>query len=112
MRIILHWLILSAAVYGLGYFLPGINVAPWWVALIVGAVLAFINAIVKPVIKILTIPINLITFGLFSIALNVLFFWFPSTIISGFDVITWKDAIIGAIAVSLINWISDKISKK
>lgn len=112
MRIILHWLILSAAVYGLGYFLPGIDVAPWWAAGIVGAVLVFINAIVKPVIKILTMPINLITFGLFSIVLNVLFFWFPSTIISGFDVITWKDAIIGAIVVSLINWLSDKISKK
>ncbi|OGI69860.1 hypothetical protein A3A09_02320 [Candidatus Nomurabacteria bacterium RIFCSPLOWO2_01_FULL_42_20] len=111
MRIILQWLILSGAVYGLGYFLPGINVAPWWVAAIVGAILVFINIIVRPILKILTLPLNLITFGLFSVALNVLFFWFPSTIIDGFDVITWKDAIIGAIIISLINWIFDKVRK-
>ena len=109
MKIIIHWLILSGAVYGLGYLLPGINIAPWWVALLVGAVLIFINIIVRPIIKILTLPINLITFGLFSIALNVLFFWLPSTIISGFDVLTLKDAIIGAIIISLANWIFDKV---
>ncbi len=111
MNFIFHWIILSAAVFGLGYFIPGIDVAPWWIALIIGAVLVFIDIIVKPVLKILTLPINLITFGLFSVALNVFFFWYPSTIISGFVIATIKDAVIGALVISLINWIAHKMKK-
>jgi len=111
MKIILHWLILSGTVYGLAYFVPNIGISPWWVALIVGAILYFIYALVKPVIKILTLPINLITLGLFSFALNLLFFWLPSYIIKGFHIETWKALIIGAIVASLANWVADKVLK-
>jgi len=75
------------------------------VAGIVGAVLFFISAIIKPIIKILTLPINLITFGLFSLALNIFFFWLPSTFIEGFRVQSLSAAIIGALIVSAINWL-------
>lgn len=99
----------SGAVYGLAYFYPAITVSPWWVALIVGAVLYFIHSLVKPVIKILTLPITIITFGLFSIALNLFFFWFPSYIINGFSVTGIKALFIGAITISVVNWLADKI---
>ncbi|HEY4715398.1 MAG TPA: phage holin family protein [Candidatus Paceibacterota bacterium] len=112
MKIIIHWLIISGAVYGLAYFLPDISVSPWWVALIVGAVLYFIHSLVKPIIKILTLPITLVTFGMFSIALNLFFFWFPSYIIEGFEISTWKALFIGAVAISLVNWLADKITDK
>lgn len=109
MKIILHWIIVSAAVYGLAYFVPNISVSIWWVSLIIGAILYFIHQIVKPIVKILTLPINIITLGLFSIFLNVLFFWFPSVIISGFKVQTLTAAFIGGIAISIINSITEKI---
>ncbi len=96
-------------VYGLAYYLPDITLNIWWTALIVGAILVFINLIIRPIIGVLTLPINLITFGLFSIALNIFFFWFPSAIISGFKVHTIKAALIGAIVTSLVNWLADKI---
>ena len=102
---------ISGAVYGLAYFLPGISVSPWWVALIVGAILYFIHSLIKPIIKILTLPITIITFGLFSIVLNMLFFWFPSYIIKGFNITTMKALIVGAITVSVVNWIADKMLK-
>src|SRR3989344_9077866 len=102
MKIIIHWLIISGAVYGLAYFLPDISVSPWWVALIVGAVLYFIHSLVKPIIKILTLPITLVTFGMFSIALNLFFFWFPSYIIEGCEICTWKALFIGAVAILLV----------
>src|SRR3989338_5166073 len=105
MKIILHWLIISGAVYGLAYFMPEISVNPWWIALIVGAILFFIHSLVKPVVKILTLPINLITFGLFSIVLNMLFFWFPSVIVSGFKINGLMTIFIGSVIVSVINWI-------
>jgi len=109
MKTIFQWLVLSAVVYGLAYFLPDINVNPWWVSLLVGAVLVFIDLIVKPIISILTLPITLITFGLFSIILNIFFFWIPSTIIEGFDVTTLRAIIIGALVVALVNWIFNKM---
>ena len=109
MRIIFHWLVISAAIYGLAYFLPTISLNAWWIAFVVGAIMVFIDGIVKPIIKVLTLPINLITFGLFSIVLNVLFFWFPSTIISGFHIQTLMGAFIGAIAISIVNWIFFKV---
>ncbi|OGI61297.1 hypothetical protein A2645_00635 [Candidatus Nomurabacteria bacterium RIFCSPHIGHO2_01_FULL_39_9] len=112
MKIILQWLILSAAVYGLAYFIPNIGISVWWIALLVGAALTVIDVIVKPIIKILTLPINLITLGLFSIALNVFFFWFPSKIISGFDVLTFQSAIIGAVIIWLVNWLFDLLKGK
>ncbi len=108
MKIILHWIIISAAVYGLAYFIPNITISIWWIALIIGAILYFIHQIVKPIIKILTLPINLITFGLFSIVLNVLFFWFPSVIISGFKVETLTAALIGGIVISLVNGLTER----
>ena len=111
MKILLHWLILSATVYGIAYFVPHISISIWWVALVVAAILYFIHSLIKPIIKILTLPISLITFGLFSVALNVLFFWFPSTIITGFKVQTISAALIGSIIISLVNWIADKVLK-
>ena len=112
MKIILHWLMISGAVYGLAYFVPNISVNPWWVALIVGAILYFIHSLVKPIIKIMTLPITIVTFGLFSIALNLFFFWFPSYIIKGFNITTWKALFIGAIAISVVNWLIDRMGIK
>ncbi len=110
MKIILHWLILSGAVYGLAYFMHDISVSPWWIALIVGAILYFIHSTIKPILKILTLPLTIVTFGLFSVGLNVLFFYFPSVIISGFKIYTLWAAFIGALIVSFVNWIADKIN--
>jgi putative membrane protein len=102
-------LILSGAVYLLAKYVPGIGVDPWWVSLIVGALLYFIYALVRPVLKILTLPMNIITLGLFSVGMNVLFFWFPSYIIKGFHVLGWKALLIGAVSLFIVNWFADKI---
>lgn len=109
MKIILHWLILAVAVYILPNFLPGIHVATFLVAVVVGAVLGFINAIIKPVISLLTLPINILTLGLFSFVLNGLFFYFVAKVITGFTVDTFKAACIGALIVAIISWLGNKI---
>ncbi len=109
MKILLHWLILSVAAYATTFFVSGISIHPAWVALIVGACLAFINTIIKPIVGILTLPINIMTLGLFSLVLNALFFWLVANIISGFSVATFQAAFWGALAVSVINWIANKV---
>lgn len=112
MRLLLHWLILSAAVFAAAFFVPGIQVASVITAVIVAAVLGFINTIIKPVIKILTLPINIITLGLFSLVLNGFFLWLISRFVAGFSIATFMSAFWGAIIVSIVNWFGNRFLKK
>lgn len=110
MRIILHWIILSASVIATTYIVSGITLSPVLLtALIVGACLTLFNMFIKPIINILTLPINIVTLGLFSLVVNGLLFWFLGTVIKGFSVNTFMAAFVGAILVSLINWILKKV---
>lgn len=112
MKIILHWLIITGAVLATPYVVDGISVTSFVTALIVAAILGFINTIIKPVISILTLPLNLLTLGLFSLVLNGLFFWIIARMVTGFTVSGFKAAFLGAIVVSVINWLGSKILKK
>jgi putative membrane protein len=103
--ILLRWFITTLAIFALPYFVDGITVRGIVTALIVAACLVFINMVVKPIVTILTLPINILTLGLFSIVLNGVFFWFVAQIISGFTVASFSAAVIGALVISVINWI-------
>ena len=109
MKIILHWIVLAIAVFVTPYFIDGIHVNTIVTALIVGAILYLINKIVKPIITILTLPLNIITLGLFSLVLNGLFFMFVASFVSGFTIDTFKAAFLGALVVSIINWLGTKL---
>ncbi|MDE2030913.1 MAG: phage holin family protein [Patescibacteria group bacterium] len=108
MKIILHWIILSIAVWVTTQIVSGIAVNPIWVSLVVGACLTLFNMFIKPIINILTLPINIVTLGIFSLVINGLLFWYLGTIIKGFTVTTFGAAFVGAILVSVINWIIKK----
>ena len=109
MKIILHWILISIAVLLTSRIIPGIAVDPVWTAFIVGACLALFNTFIKPIIKILTLPINLLTLGLFSLFINGALFWYLHTFIKGFSVSTFTAAFFGAILISIINWVLNKI---
>ncbi len=103
--ILLRWFITTLAIFALPYFVAGITVNSMITAVIVSACLVFINMVVKPIVTILTLPINILTLGLFSIVLNGIFFWLVAQIITGFTVASFTAAIIGALVISIINWI-------
>lgn len=109
MKIILHWLILSVAVFATTKIIGGITLDPIYTAFTVGACLALFNMIIKPIIKILTLPINILTLGLFSLVINGALFWYLGTLIKGFHVETFQAAFIGALLVSVINWFLSKV---
>jgi len=109
MKIILHWIILSVAVFATTKIISGIIVEPLYVALIVGACLTLFNMFIKPIVNILTLPINMITLGLFSLVINGVLFWFLGTLIKGFEVQTFYAAFVGALLVSIINWVLKKV---
>ena len=108
MKIIIHWFILTLAILAVPYIVPGIHVSGLLTAIVVAAVLGFINTVVKPIVTLLTLPINIVTLGPFSIVLNGLFFWFVAVIVSGFSVSNFLAAILGAAVISVLNWIMNK----
>lgn len=104
MKLVYHWIILSIAVFATSYLLPGrIVFQHTYTALVVAACLVFVNAIVKPVILLLTLPLNIMTLGLFSLLINGAIFWSLTNVISGFTIVNFSAAFIGALIISVIN---------
>jgi putative membrane protein len=109
MKIIVRFLLLSVAVWATTQIVSGITLNPVWTALVVGACLTLFNMFIKPIISILTLPLNMITLGLFSLVVNAALFWYLGAFIKGFTVSNFTAAFIGALLVSIINWLLNKI---
>ncbi len=106
-KILLKWLALTGAVLATSYLVSGISVSSFLTALFVALIIGLINTFIKPVVSLLTLPVNILTLGLFGIILNALFFWFASLVIAGFTITGFVPALIGSVVVSLIMWIID-----
>jgi len=92
---------------GTAYLLKGIVVPSVYIALVLALIFGLLNAVIRPVIIVLTLPVNIITLGLFTLIINGFLFWLPSTFIEGFIVENFWWAIIGAILVSIFSWIGN-----
>jgi putative membrane protein len=99
---LLRWFILSLILLGLESWLPGIYVANFGVALIAALAIGLFNLIVKPILIILTLPINLLTLGLFSFLINAFVFWMASLFVPGFEVTDFVSALIASIILGLV----------
>ena len=93
-------------IYLAAQVVPGIALRgkPLWPALLAGLVLALINALVKPVLKIVTLPLTLLTLGLFLFVLNAFCLWLTSAIVPGFDVAGFRPAFWGALVITVVSW--------
>jgi putative membrane protein len=110
MTIIWHWLILCIALFATRYIVPSaLTFHPTYIVLVVGACLYFVNATIKPLIGFFTLALNFLTIGLFSIVLNGAILYGLTFVISGFSVADFTSAIIGAVVVSVLNWILEMI---
>lgn len=90
-------------------YVPGIEVSSFYVALLVAVVLGLVNIILKPILVILTLPITLITLGLFTFVINAVLFWIVSVFIPGFSVDGFIPAFIGALIIAAIHWAAEKL---
>jgi putative membrane protein len=108
-KIILKWIALAIAVLAAAYIVPGISVASFQVALLVAAVFGLINVFIKPVFKILTLPINVLTLGIFGVILNVVLFWVVTLIVPGFTISGFIPALLGSIVIAIIMWLMDMV---
>ncbi|WP_066457423.1 phage holin family protein [Castellaniella caeni] len=103
MMLLLVWILNAVALLVVAYLLPGITVASFGSALIAALVLGLLNAIVKPLLVLLTLPLTVVTLGLFLLVLNALVFWFAGSILKGFQVDGFWWAVIGAIVYSIVS---------
>jgi len=103
MTLLLVWILNAVALLVVAYVLPGIVVASFGSAMLAALVLGLINSLVKPVLILLTLPITIVTLGLFLLVLNALMFWFAGSILTGFQVNGFWWAVGGAILYSLIS---------
>lgn len=103
-------LILNAlALLAIAYLVPGFDVTNFYSALMVALILGLVNAIIKPILIILTLPITIITLGLFIFVINIFLLWFVSTIVKGFTIETLSAAVIGWLLYSIFGLIFNKI---
>lgn len=102
MYVLLRWIMNSLILMLVAYLTPGISIASFWTALIVSVIFGLINAVIRPIILILTLPINVLTLGLLTFIINALMFWLASVIVKGFEVQNFASAFWGALIYCVI----------
>ena len=104
MRILVAWLINALALFLLPYVFPWVTVDSMGAALIAALVLGLVNALIRPILLLLTLPVTILTLGLFILVINGLLFWWVGSFLEGFRVAGFWSGVFGAIVFSLITW--------
>jgi putative membrane protein len=105
MLLLLVWILNALALLAVAYLMPSIEVAGFMTALIAAAVIGLVNVLIRPVLILLTLPVTVLTLGLFIFVINGLLFYFVGHVLEGFHVQSLLSGIIGAILYSIISWL-------
>ena len=109
LTLLARWIVNAAALLLVAYLYPGVQVESFLAAAIAAVVLGLVNAVVRPILVILTFPVTLLTLGLFLFVINALLFWLVAEIVHGFAVSGFMAALIGSILYSVITLITSWI---
>lgn len=102
MKLILTWLLAACALLAVAYLYPGVEVRSFGSAMIAAAVIGLFNMLLRPVLVILTLPVTVVTFGLFLFVINALLFWAAASVLDGFYVAGFWAAMLGSIIYSVL----------
>ena len=103
MKTLIHWFLSALAIMITAYILPGIVIKGFFVALVVAVVLGFFNMIIRPILLVLTLPINILTLGLFTFVINAALVMLTSSLVAGFYVNNFWTAVFFSIILWLVN---------
>ncbi len=103
MILLLKWLALALAIMFTGWIIPGITISNFTTALVAAVVIALINLGIKPVLVFLTLPINILTLGIFILVINALLFMFMAYLVPGVEVNGFWSAFLGALVLSILS---------
>ena len=107
MKLIVRWLLLAAALLLVAHLSPGVAVNSFGSALIAALVLGLLNTLVRPLLVLLTLPVTVLTLGLFLFVINALMFWAAASLLDGFQVASFGSALIGSLIYSIASTIID-----
>jgi putative membrane protein len=105
MGFLIRWLILTVAIIVASYLLEGIHISGFFSAFFAAAVLGILNALFRPILILLTLPINILTLGLFTFIINALMLKMASGVIPGFEVYGFWTAVFGSLIISVVSWL-------
>lgn len=111
MQVLINWLVSALAVLISAYVLPGVHVENLLTALAVAVVLGIINSVLRPILLILTLPLNILTLGLFTLVINASLILLASLVVPGFAVDGFLWAVIFSIVLSLVNSFLNHLTK-
>lgn len=111
MKLVIHWIVSAIAIGVAAYLIPGVHVATIVAALILAVVLGIINAFFKPIINLITLPINIVTLGLFSLVVNALLIMLAGVVVPGFTVDGFWPAFFFAIVLALVSAVLGMMQK-
>jgi putative membrane protein len=103
--VIVRWLVNTVALLLTAWLVPGIGVESIWAGLLAALVLGVVNAIIRPVLLLLTLPLNVLTLGLFTLVINGLMLWLVSAVVPGFSVSGFWSALVGAVVLSVVSFL-------
>jgi len=107
MKILIRWLLLAAALLLVAHLYPGVQVTSFTSAMIAALVLGLLNALLRPILVLLTLPVTVLTLGLFLFVINALMFYFAASLLDGFHVTGFVAALIGSLLYSLCGLVID-----
>jgi putative membrane protein len=107
MKLIVRWLLLSAALLLVANLYSGVSVASFGSAMIAALVIGLLNTLVRPLLVLLTLPVTLVTLGLFLFVINALMFWGAASMLDGFNVAGFGAALVGSLIYSLCGMVVD-----
>jgi putative membrane protein len=105
MKLLVVWILNALALLAVAYFVPNIHVADFLTALVAALVIGLVNMLIKPILVLLTLPITILTLGLFILVINGLLFYAVGNWLQGFEVKTLTAGIIGAFVYSVLSWL-------
>ena len=106
LSLLARWILNAAALLLGAYLYPGVSVESFLAAAIAALVLGLVNAVIRPILVLLTLPVTLLTLGLFLFVINALMFWLVAEIVPGFKVTGFMAALLGSILYSLITLVT------
>jgi putative membrane protein len=104
MRLLLTWLINALALLALPYLMNSVTVSDFVTALVAALFLGLVNTLIRPVLVLLTLPVTLVTLGLFILIINAFLFYAVAHVVEGFHVASFGSAFVAAILYSIISW--------
>lgn len=104
LQLLLIWSLNALALLAVASFVPGIHVDGFAAAFLAALLLGLVNTLIRPVFLVLTLPVTVVTLGLFIFAINGLMFWFAGSILRGFVVDSFWHGVLGAVLYSIFSW--------